>query len=173
MSGAIAPITPWVPVLGMIASGILGFAAAFIPTWWARKEERNQSYQARHRERMERAYRLALAVRNDYGSMFSQVLRHVHTGSKFEFSDNREIAPLLELEMLVTLYLDELSDSWASLKVSTEQFGKELARVVSGELDANKLTEKQKVCDEFVRLHGDVQRAIQELQRDISKNVVP
>lgn len=173
MTEGTAEIAIWVPVIAALGGAIVGIAGSFIPTWWNYRAASNEKMEDRNRQRLEDAYNTLVLIRNKYSHFMTSLINHVHFQTKLDLGGTESMPPLVKYEMLVSMYLHELDDSWKILQQSKDNFGSKMVEIMSTDFSKKDKKEKKQCCGEITNLYFHVEDAIKMSMNVISEKVKP
>jgi hypothetical protein len=102
-----------------------------------------------------------------------KAIAYAHGGEKIVVNRNEKIAPLVKLEMTVSLYFPKFHEKWKSLENAKNLFGEELASLMLISTQNLQLKERQELAAKFVRLQLKVNKSIIEFQQAITTDIKP
>lgn len=173
MTEGTTEIAIWVPVIAALGGAIVGIAGSFIPTWWNYRAASREKMEDRKRQRLEDAYNTLVLIRNKYSHFMASLINYVHFQTKIDFGEAESMPPLVKYEMLVSMYLHELDDSWKVLQQSKDNFGSKMTEVIGIDFSRKDEKEKQQCCGEITTLFFRVEDAIKMSMKVISEKVKP
>ncbi len=166
-------ISPWVPVIGTLAGSVLGFASSFITTWWSSKKNSDKEEIDRKRKNLEDAYRTLVDIKTYYRGLSGKLASKVHYGIAPKIDQSDDMSPLIKGEMLIKLYLQELSDKWDDFDLVKVEFGEIYASVVTTNYDNVELRVKQDLTQRIMNTHKKIEEKIDIIQHEISTVIMP
>ena len=118
---------------GLVGAG-LGFAAATWNSYYNNKVSRDTARAQRQRERVEQIYKLTVLQYEELWQLFKRGM--FATNGKLAFADppespKNQLRPDVEIDMLIALYLPELSEHVTKFKDAQSKFIEQLYSVTS------------------------------------------
>lgn len=166
-------ISQWIPVLGTLGGALLGFFASFFTALFTKSREAKQQREERNRQRIERIYELLIVITRENRKMFVDVIKWVDWAKPIKLETYEGIPPLIELEMLVSLYFNELESQRQRLMSSVQEFGGRFINVQSEDFRPKDKTYKQQVAGEFFVMNRKVNNEIEAFKSMVSEIVKP
>jgi len=116
-------ITPFISLISTVVGACIAFLAAYATARYNKQKEYEVEKDNRNRERIERIYKLLVMIKSERSNEFTQVLQHIHHGVPFSEKTSAELPPIIELEMLVSLYFSSLEGKRVELIKVIQEFG--------------------------------------------------
>ncbi|MBW3225139.1 hypothetical protein SAMN04487880_1450 [Marinobacter sp. es.042] len=161
----------WVTIAGTLGGATLGFAASFFTTWYSRRSESREQREERDRKRLEKIYELLVVLSQENGQKFMEAVNYIHYARRPLPSETEGIPPLVELEMLTSLYFKNLVPLKNNIVGATHEFSKEYVDALNTDYRSKDLKEKQKVSGELFNLSESLKKEIDQFKVAIAELV--
>ncbi|HIF9331807.1 TPA: hypothetical protein ACX6RM_004252 [Photobacterium damselae] len=153
-----------IPLISTLLGAGIAFCASYFNAKLIKDRESKLAQEARERERVERIYRLLVQINNELLNDMSQCISHIHYHQKFEQKVVSELPPLIELEMLVSLYFPELAGNHEKLLSAVHAFTKKIMDFRFKDYSSAPKNTKQHDCGELVVLSAKVKNCVKSMQ---------
>jgi hypothetical protein len=164
-------ISQWAPVLGTLGGAILGFLASFLTAIFSKSRESKEQREERDRRRIERIYELLIFIAQENVENLGSAINWIHYARPISDKTGKGIPPLVELEMLVSLYFGELESHRKNLMGAIQKFGKRYFEIRSEDFRAKDKPYKQEIAGEFVTMQSSVETQIAAFKSKVSEIV--
>ncbi|MCA0914696.1 hypothetical protein [Marinobacter nauticus] len=161
----------WVTIAGTLGGAALGFLASFFTTWYSRRSESREQREERDRKRLEKIYELLVVLSQENGQKFIEAVNCIHYARRPVPSETEGIPPLVELEMLTSLYFKNLVPLKDNIVGATHEFTKEYVDALNTDYRSKELKEKQKVSGKLFNLSESVKKEIDQFKIAIAELV--
>jgi hypothetical protein len=160
-------------VIGTLGGALLGFVAMFTTALFKQRSEHNKAEQDRTRARLERIYELLIIINQEMGTALAQALSAVKNSRPMEPRERRVgPAPLIELEMLISLYFSDLGNERKKLLEGVGAFEMKRYSILHADFRKEPSATKDSFTKLFVHLNADVRESIEDLKQSVVKRVV-
>jgi hypothetical protein len=156
MDSSVNTIGQWIPVVGTLLGAGIGFAASFINTNVSKAKDEKLSLENRDRDRIEKIYRLLVAINSEKAIEMSDTLNSIHHARPIKQKDLQAFPPLLELEMLINLYYPAIEVEREELMKAIHSFGEKYFEFGFKDYRNESLKIKQLDSSLLVKLHLSV-----------------
>jgi hypothetical protein len=164
-------VAQWVTIAGTLGGAALGFAASFFTAWYSRRSESKEQREDRDRKRLERIYEVLIILSQENGQKFIEAVNSVHYARRPVPSETEGIPPLVELEMLTSLYFKDLVPLKDQIVGATHEFTKEYVEALNTDYRNKELKEKQKTAGKLWDLSESVKIEIDQFKLAIAELV--
>lgn len=161
-------VAQWVTIAGTLGGAALGFAASFFTALYNRRSESKEQKEGRDRNRLERTYELLIVLSQENGQKFIEAVNSVHYARRPVPSETEGIPPLVELEMLTSLYFKDLNPLKDNIVRATHEFAKEYVEAMNTDYRNKDLKEKQKTAGKLWDLSEVVKTEIDQFKLAIA-----
>ena len=159
----------WVPVIGTLGGALLGFLASFLTAFFTKSRESKEQREERDRRRIERIYELLIIVSHQNGQHLGNAINWIHNARPISHDENKGIPPLVELEMLVSLYFSELENTRQRLMEAIQRFGMFYLQIQHKDFHRKDKVHQQKIADKFSTMNEDINNRIQDFKERLSE----
>lgn len=161
-------ISKWIPVIGTLLGAIIAFLGFFSIAVYNQHKAEKIAKENRRRERLEVLFKSLIIVDSQYRGFAISL-----SSGLFPEFEKKEIPPLLEIEMMINLYFNELKDAFDEFDVERRTFGKLFSKITSQEFQTFSAQEKKQICDEVIPCHKIFINKLKLFQDGICKHINP
>lgn len=164
-------ITPWLPFIGTVIGAGIAFLATYANARYNKNKELEIAKANRNRGRIERIYKLLVTIGSESSHELKEALMHIRSGTPFTEKTSPELPPLIELEMLVSLYFPDLEAKRIELVKVVQEFGEKYFEFRFKDYRNESLPTKQEDSGALVALHGQVRSHVEEMSKLLVEHV--